>query len=650
MTPILSSLFLLAAQSQSLASPNGAVSVTFAAPGGASAPIWSARLGDCALLENCRLSLRVMGAGDLMEGARAVSIKGSKHREKMPVLFGKSDHADNDYNELRATIQSRFGAKCTVVFRCFDDAIAFRYEVPALHAGDALVVTDEEDSFAFAGDPIAHVQYLENFQTSHEHAVSTSRLSGIKEGPLIDAPATFEFDDHTALAITEAALRRYAGMSLVRKGDALVTALAPRPDGTKVVRKAPIVTPWRVVLVGKGLGTLIESNTIYCLNEPSAIKDTSWIKPGKMTWPWWNGGLVGPVRTDPELSFATVKKYIDFCAANGIPYNSVVADETDTPWYLQPNRGLFPGPGTDVTKPRPDLDLARIVAYSRQKGVSTWTWIHQQTLRGRVEEAFAAFEKLGWNGMMVDFFDHDDQDSVELAEEILQAAARHHVAIHFHGIWKPTGLQRTYPNLMNHEGVLNLEYLKWRMACTPEHDLSVAFTRLLAGPMDYHLGGFRAVAKADYKPHNEAPNVLGTRCHMLAMYVCYDNPQPMVADYPEAYAGQPGFDFIKLVPTWWDETRVLAAEFGRLLVTARRKGKTWYIAALAAGSPRHVVLPLGFLGGGDYSVQSWSDAIEEGADPNAIQSNRYDLGRGQALHLRTGTDGGYVAVLSPKKP
>jgi alpha-glucosidase len=249
--------------------------------------------------------------------------------------------------------------------------------------------------------------------------------------------------------------------------------------------------------------------------------------------------------------------------------------------------------------------------------------------------------------MMVDFFDHDDQDSIEFAEEILQAAARHHILIHFHGVWKPTGWQRTYPNLMNHEGALNLEYLKWSDLCTPEHDVMMAFTRLLAGPMDYHLGGFRAVPRARFKPSDIAPNVLGTRGHQLALYVCYDNPNPMVADYPTAYEGQLGFDFLQLVPTWWDETRVLVGEIGETLVTARRKDKVWYVGGINAKEARDFDLPLSFLGRGRYTARVWKDAPDSDIEPNHLVTETLDLSPGDSLQLHAVLDGGFVAQLKP---
>ena len=342
------------------------------------------------------------------------------------------------------------------------------------------------------------------------------------------------------------------------------------------------------------------------------------------------------------------RKYIDFCADNGIPTHSLTSTEnTVTPWYHQSKPGTEPGPDTDVTRPRDGFDLARIRQYAESRKVRLWTWVHQGALRGRVEEAFAAFEKMGWSGMMVDFFDHDDQESVEFAESILDAAARHHILIHLHGIWKPTGMERTYPNLMNHEGALNEEYLKWSDWCTPEHNLNMAFTRLIAGPMDYHLGGFRAVPRAQFKPRNVAPNVLGTRGHQLAMYVCFDNPNPMLADFPAAYLGQPGFDFLQQVPTWWDETRVLEGKIGELLITARRKGASWYVGGMSAGKARPMAVSLGFLSRGRYSATLWRDAADAAKDPNHLERQERIVSRGDTIRPDVGPDGGFVLALTP---
>ncbi len=623
-------------------------------PGSAERPRWSATFRGKPLLGECGLGLATADAGDLVAGARVLTNNSRSVNERIPVLFGKADHANDRFHELRYTLEALAHRRLDVVFRCYDDAIALRYELPADAKAAPVTITNETTSFRPAGEPEAFVQYLENFTTSHEHNVTATRYPEIRRGALLDLPLTLSWEDGTCAAITEAALRHYAGMSLMRPaGDAardeLVCQLTPRPDGTKVVRPAPLRTPWRVVLVADRPGALLESETIYCLNDPPVIKDGSWIKPGKITFPWWNGDVYDGHPGEPILSVGMAKRYIDFCARVGIPFHSMTSTETTiTPWYQQSKPGVEPGPDTDVTRPRAGFDLATIRRYAESKHVRLWTWVHQGALRGRVPEAFAAFEKLGWSGMMVDFFDHDDQESIEFAESILQAAARHHILIHFHGVWKPTGWQRTYPNLMNHEGALNLEYLKWGDRCPPEHDLMMAFTRLIAGPMDYHLGGFRAVPRAQFKPRNIAPNVLGTRGHMLAMYVCFDNPTPMVADYPTAYEGQPGFDFLTTVPTWWDETRVIAGQIGEVLVTARRKGSVWYLGGMSAKRPRDLALPLLFLGSGRYTANIWKDPRDAESEPNQLTTQTLDMSAADTLKIRFALDGGFVARLAPK--
>ncbi len=639
---------------QALSSPDGRIRVSIQMPaaGPAEKPQWSASFRGEQILSGCRLGLQTADSGELMAGARVLQQRTRSVDERIPVLFGRSERAADRFHEVRYHLETPGHRRVDVVFRCYNDAIAIRYELPTWKDAASVTITDETTSFRLQGEPTAFVQCLENYNTSHEHNVTACAYRDIRPGALLDMPLTLSWGDRTYAAITEASLRRYAGMSLLRPAGTegsqdLVCQLTPHPDGTKVVAPLPLKTPWRVVLIGDRAGALLESETIYCLNDPPAIKDTSWIKPGKMTWHWWNGDVYDGRPGAPILSFQMAKQYINFCARYGIAFHSLTSTEnTTTPWYYQSQPGVAPGPDTDVTRPREGFDLAAIRQYAESKGVRLWTWVHQGALRGRVEEAFAAFEKLGWSGLMVDFFDHDDQDSVEFAESILQAAVRHHLLIHFHGIWKPTGWQRTYPNLMNHEGALNLEYLKWSDRCPPEHDLMMAFTRLVAGPMDYHLGGFRAVPRAQFKPRNIAPNVLGTRGHMLAMYVCFDNPNPMVADYPTAYEAQPGFDFVTSVPTWWDETRVLAGQIGELLITARRKGTTWYLGGLSAKGPREVALPLAFLGKGPYTARIWKDAVDGDSNPNHLATETLSLSRADTLKVHLALDGGFVAQLT----
>ena len=270
----------LSQNSTDLSSPNGRIAVRIRTPeaGSAAAPTWTAAFMGRPTVSG-RLGLEAAGEGDLLSGVRASTVRRASVNQRIPVLYGKADHADNHYNEVRFAFENPKRRRIEVTFRCYDDALALRYDVPRQPGMKAITVTEETTSFLPAGDPTSYVQYLENYRTSHEHAVTTVPLSEIKSDTLLDMPATFSWPNGTYLAITEAALRRYAGMSLMRSAGtsadtALVCRLTPRPDGTKVMRELPMRTPWRVAMIADRPGGLLESNSLYCLNEPSAIRDT----------------------------------------------------------------------------------------------------------------------------------------------------------------------------------------------------------------------------------------------------------------------------------------------------------------------------------------------------------------------------------------
>ncbi len=347
------------------------------------------------------------------------------------------------------------------------------------------------------------------------------------------------------------------------------------------------------------------------------------------------------------MNFETHKYYVDFCARHGIAYHAVVAD--DKPWHVQSSRSFSPGPDTDILKPRPELQLPRLLDYAKQRGVGIRLWVHWKPLDERLEEAFATYEDWGIRGLMVDFLDRDDQQMVEYCQRVLEAAERHRLHIQFHGSYKPSGEQRTFPHLLNREGVLNLEYLKWSARCTPDHNVAVAYTRALAGPLDYHLGGFHSAPRASFRgQEDKRPYVLGTRCHQLAMYVVYENPMPMVCDTPSSYEGQPGFDFIEHVPTTWDATRFVIGDAGEYIVLARRKGDKWYLAAMTDWTSRKLEIPLSFLGQGTHAATIYHDGSLDEDKPNEVRIERRDLAAGDKLPCALAPGGGLVAVIQAK--
>ena len=313
-----------AAEAHALSSPDGKIqlSIEMPAAGSDERPRWSATFRGKPILSGCSLGLQIAEDGDLMAGARVVQHRSRSVDDLVPVWFGKSAHANDRFREIRFSLESRSHRLLELVFRCYNDAVAVRYELPALEQPGSVTITNEATSFALEGEPTGFVQYLEHFKTSHEHNVMATPYREIRRGVLVDLPLTFSWKDGTYAAITEAALRRYAGMSLLRasgpaSSEDLVCQLTPRSDGTRVVGPLPLKTPWRVVLIGERPGALLESGTIYCLNDPPAVKDTSWIKPGKITFHWWNGDVYDGQPGAPILSFEMSRKYIDFCARNG---------------------------------------------------------------------------------------------------------------------------------------------------------------------------------------------------------------------------------------------------------------------------------------------------------------------------------------------
>jgi len=572
------------------------------------------------------------------------------------LMVGKTSHVHDRYRELTLPLEEKGvpHRMILLVVRAFDDGLAFRYEFPkqeglgpAGGAGGALQLTAEDTRFCLAGDPRVKALLLPNFTSSHEGEYTTMSWSALKSDTLMDMPALFEFPGPVYMAITEAALLDYAGLYLEKHDQCLRGRLSPLPDGTGLCVQAglPHHSPWRVLLISSRVGALIESNIITDLNEPCRIGDSSWIRPGKTTFPWWNGNVVPDTINAPGNNFVTAQYYIDFCARAGLQYHSVVEYGLHE-WYTNDGAGFMPGPHADPTRPVPGLDMKQICDYAHQKGVGIRVWVHWAALYPHLDSAFAQFERWGLSGMMVDFMDRDDQKMVNIQTEILEKAARHHLHIQFHGAYKPTGLNRSYPNELTREGTLNYEVNKWDKRITPDHDLNMPFTRLLAGPTDYHLGGFRAVPDSLFRVQYTRPLMLGTRCHMLAMYVVLESALAMVCDYPDAYEGQPGFEFLQQVPTVWDETRVLDAAVDKYIVIARRKGDDWYIGGISNHDGREVAVPLGFLGKGVYSATLWKDAADAGTDPNHLEKEGRRMTGNDSLSVRMAPGGGFAARIS----
>jgi alpha-glucosidase len=567
--------------------------------------------------------------------------------ENYELVVGKASKVNDHFNEVTITLVSNTLIKKTVnlIVRAFNDGVAFRYQIPLQNQWNAFTLLDENTTFKLAGNPTIHSLMFGNYTSSHEGVYHATPFKEIKPDTLMDMPVLAEFPDSVFVGITEAELVDYAGMYLARKDDALISKLSPWPHQTAIKVKAtlPHSSPWRVLLISDRVGALIESNIITDLNEPCKIADISWLKPGKTTFPWWNGNVTPDTLNAPGNNFVTAQYYIDFCARNNLEYHSVVEYGLHQ-WYTDDGIGFQPGPHSDVTTPVPGLNMKEICDYAKTKNVGIRVWVHFYALYPKLDTAFAIFEKWGLKGMMVDFMDRDDQQMVNMQLEILQKAAAHHLHIQFHGAYKPTGLSRTYPNEFTREGTLNYEGDKWTDdGISPDHDINMPFTRMLAGSTDYHLGGFRAVPRAKFKAQYTRPLMLGTRCHMLAMYVILENYLQMVCDYPAAYEGEPGFEFIKEIPTTWDETKVLAETRAFKFVTiARRKNNDWYVGTITDHSPRDLKIPLNFLSDGNYTAEIYSDADDVSVTPDHLVKQTRQVSNKDIITLHVASGGGEV--------
>lgn len=641
---------IVTAQRKTLYSPDRKIQFGFSIVKGS--PQYAIQFQKTKLIENSRLGLEFIDEDVWGNNISIEAYKSSQQIEEYRMPVGKTSHVREAYTDAVIGLREQSAKKRLINFhvKIFNDGVAFRYEFPQQENWNAYTLADEHTSFNVSGDPQMRVAYLENFTTSHEHRYQVLPLSKAAGDTLMDVPALFTFSNNLHMAVTEAALRNYAGMSLIKHNGVLTTQLSPLPGQELVKVKAvlPHHTPWRVLMIGDRVGTLIESNILTSLNEPCREADLSWLKPGKASFHWWSGDVLPDTTFEAGINYNFNKYYIDFCAANNIEYHTIIGNR-GVAWYQNDGAEYQPGPNTDITKPRPGLDVAALCSYAKSKGVGIRFWVHWKALYPKLDTAFALFEKWGVSGMMVDFMDRDDQEMINIQEEILQKAMKHHLEIQFHGVAKPTGLYRTYPNESTREGTLNYENNKWGNLITPDDDINIPFTRLLAGPTDYHLGGFRAMPANDFKLQFTKPHMLGTRCHMLAMYVVLENTLSMVCDYPQAYEGQPGFEFLKEVPTTWDETIVPGAEVGEWICMARRKGNDWYLGTITNNTARTVTIPLNFLSAGNYEAEIYSDAAGAAQNPNHLVKTKQQVSSSGKLVIQLAAGGGQVVKLSSGK-
>jgi alpha-glucosidase len=566
---------------------------------------------------------------------------GSVNEVWKPVVHSKHSEILNQYNELRLTLKEKAGSmrQMDLFVRVFNDGAAFRYRLLRSSIIRTRQITRELTTFNIPGDPKAWVVEYGSYSTSNESEFFEHPVSYLTEKTIAGMPFLMQYDANCWVAITEALINDYAAFYIGTNGNPnqLTTKLVPVPgeqeSGVKVRFDDEIYTPWRVLMIGETPGTLIESEIIQNLNEPCAIKDSSWIKPGMSAWDnWWSG--------DTKVEMPVIKKYIDFASEMGWPYMLV-----DWQWY-----GKFNTPGADITKWAPQISMPEIIEYAKSKNVRILVWLYSKDVNqnSAYKTAFPLYEKWGIAGVKIDFMDRDDQQMVNWYHDIIKCAAENHLMVDFHGAYKPDGITRTYPNMITREGVMGNEYYKFSKKMNPEHNVKLAYTRMLAGQMDYTPGGFLNVTKDQFK--NQVPAVVwNTRAAELSKFVIYESPLTVFCDHPDNVLNKPGSDFLKLVPTVWDEIKFIGGDPRTYVAIAKRNGAEWFVGAMNTIKGREISIKLDFLtAGNSYEIEMWSDSKNSDKLPMELQKSKRTVKAGETIKVKMADNGGFAAIIRKK--
>lgn len=589
------------------------------------------------------LENQVLGLGSVVHKVKENAVRSVLHP-----LYGKSSQLSDNYNELKIDFEDNYA----LVFRAYNDGMSYRF-ITALK-GEVTVIA-EKASFNLTGNPGVIFSETDNYTSWEVPYLKYNAISDIVNGKKAITPTLF-FNplNNVKVVVAESDLFDYPGMYLQKQQAAITGTWANYPSRVELGSWGNFVSvvkerekfiakttgkriyPWRVIMVTDQDADLLNNQLVYKLASPSRLGNTSWIKPGKATWEWWHDALLpgAPVASGMDnRNTALYDYYIDFAAANHLEYLMIDAGWCDN---------------YDVRKVKPHVDIREIIQRGKSKQVGVFVWCVATTLLKDLDGQLDFLQSIGAAGIKVDFFDRDDQLAIAWFEKIAKAAAKRKLMIDFHGCSKPTGLQKTYPNIVNYEAVRGAECSKWDYTANPDQHLLIPFIRMLAGPLDYTPGSMRNKTKAAFKPVDPGlPSTQGTRCHELAMYVIYDQPFGMLCDSPTEYMKYPDLmRFLSAVPTVFEETRVLDAKLGEYAVMAKKKNDQWFVGAMTNWESRKLQLDFSFLPAGKtYTAEVFMDASD--ADTHAENYTRLTIqvNKDSRLSLPLAKGGGATAWL-----
>ena len=608
------------------------------------------------LLEDSYLGLYLTDGTSFGENAKVTGTSRRSVSEIHKTVLYKKAQVEDSFNELTLKFKN-----FSLIFRAYDDGMAYRF---VSRMKKPFTVKDELASFNFAEDwnmwaayVCQHTETLESqYYNSFENQYSYTPVSEWNKDRMAFLPLMVDGPHGKKIVITEADLMNYPGMYLYN-GDGgcdIAARFAGYPDEVKqgghnnlqmeVQSRKPFIAecgaaevfPWRIIAVSENDLQMADNDMVYRLATPADPEaDWSWVKPGKVAWDWWNAWNIRGVDFVSGINNDTYKYYIDFASANGIEY--VILDEG---WSVNGAADLF--------QVVPEIDLEMLVAYTAERNVGLILWAGYWAFDHDMEKVCEHYSKMGIKGFKIDFMDRDDQYMVDFHRRAAETAAKHHMMVDFHGTYKPTGLHRTYPNVVNYEGVHGLEQMKWSPASVDQvtYDVTVPYIRMMAGPMDYTQGAMRNATRSNYHPVNDEPMSQGTRCRQLAEYVIFDSPLNMLCDSPSNYMKETEcLEFIADIPTVWDETRGLCGKVGEYIAMARRSGDTWYVGGMTDWNARELTLDLSFLPEGDHEVVIFRDGANAYRAASDYKKETVKLPADGKLTVRLAPGGGFAAVI-----
>lgn len=640
-------------QDFTMSSPNGKIKVIIAVNDKVT---WTISHEKDVVLSPSAMSLTVNENEVLGKNAVVLNSKKETVDTSFESPFYKKKSVNNNYNQLTLNFKNDF----SIEYRVFDDGAAYRFSTKKKKN---ITVESEEVVLNFDKDYNTLMPYVRDLRnpkdpyiSSFESHYENKKISEFAKDTIAFLPFLIALENHKKAVFLEANLEDYPGLFVTNNKDKsgfesrfskyplaeknggfnflnkLITERADYLVKTKGTRNFP----WRIIVISQKDSDLANNDMVQKLSEPTKIKDLSWIKPGKVAWDWWNDWNIYNIDFKAGINTQTYKYYIDFASKNKVEY--VVLDEG---WSLE----------DDIMKHSPNVDLEALIAYGKERNVGIILWSSWMALTKNTEAILKNYASLGIKGFKVDFLDRDDAKMVNSVYDIAQKAADNKLLLDFHGMFKPTGIQRTFPNILNFEGVKGLENNKWTPNDdVPAYDCSIPFIRMMAGPMDYTPGAMRNSTKSEFKPSHSNPVSQGTRCHQLALYTIFEAPLQMMADSPTAYMKeQESTDFIAKTPTTFDETAALDGEVGKFVAIARRKANTWYLGAITNWDSREVTIDFSFLEKGKkYEAEIFSDGLNADKAAQDYKREIISVDSNTKLKYRLAGGGGLAAVIQSK--